>query len=293
MTNVSMRALLEAGVHFGHQTHKWNPKMAKYIYGSRNNIHIIDLQKTVKELNRAMDFIKEVAANGKQVLFVGTKKQALESVISEARRCGSPYVHERWLGGMLTNFATIKKSIKKYVELEKMQETGVFKLLSKKEASRRDKERKRLVKTLEGIRNMEQMPGCLFIVDIVQEATAVKEANKMGIPIVAICDTNSDPNNIDYPIPGNDDAIRAVRYFCSVVADVIIEGKQIASKQEIISEEEAEKSIDEGAGSEQAQEIETQQKNTENKPEGSQTDDEAGKKEGDTDAAKTVVEEKK
>src|SRR3982751_4076915 len=184
MATISMKALLEAGVHFGHQTRRWNPKMAKYIFGSRSNIHIIDLQKTAKELKKAYKFIREVAASGRTVLFVGTKKQAQEAIVSESQRCGSFYVSERWLGGTLTNFDTIKKSISRLNELEKMKAEGLFRVMSKKEVSRLEKERSRLTKTLIGIKEMQEMPGCLFVIDPVQENTAVLEARRMEIPIV-------------------------------------------------------------------------------------------------------------
>jgi len=231
MPNISMKSLLEAGVHFGHQTRRWNPKMSRYIYGSRNNIHIIDLQKTVKELKKALRFIRDMAAEGKEVFFVGTKRQAKDAISQESQRCESPYIHERWLGGTLTNFNTVRRSANRLVELERMKESGIFQVLSKKEASRLDKERIRLMKSLDGIRKMEKLPGCMFVVDPVQEATAIKEARKIKIPIVAICDTNCNPDEIDYPIPGNDDAIRAVKLFCMMIADAILDGKQMAQKK--------------------------------------------------------------
>jgi small subunit ribosomal protein S2 len=230
MAVVSMKMLLEAGVHFGHQTHRWNPKMAKYIFGSRNNIHIIDLQKTAKELKRGLSFIKESSTSGKTILFLGTKKQAQETIVQEAKRCSSPYVAERWLGGALTNFSTIQKSAQRLRDLESMKEKGIFNLLSKKERSRREKDMKRLRKSLDGIKSMNSLPGALFIIDPTKEITAVAEARKMGIPIVAICDTNSDPDFIDYPIPGNDDAIRSIRLITSLVANSIMEGQEIILK---------------------------------------------------------------
>ncbi len=236
VTNFSMKSLLEAGVHFGHQTRRWNPKMAKYIFGARKltggkeTIHIIDLQKTVKELKRALKFIKEQVAEGKTVLFVGTKKQAAPVVKEEAAKCGSFYVVERWLGGTLTNFETIKKSLEKYHSLHQMKIGGVFDKLSKKEASRRNKELSRFEKYLEGIKGMNELPGVVFIVDPHEEATAVAECRRLKIPTVAICDTNADPELIDYPIPGNDDAIRAIQLFCQLVSSAVIEGKEIAQK---------------------------------------------------------------
>ncbi len=226
-----MKALLEAGVHFGHQTRRWNPKMAKYIFGSRNNIHIIDLQKTVKELKKALTYVRDLSAAGEQILFVGTKKQAQEAVAQESQRCGSPYVRDRWLGGTLTNFETVRRSAKRLSELERMKQSGLFAAMSKKEAMRREKDMKRLGKSLDGIKNMESLPGAIFIVDPVQEMTSVLESRRMEIPVVAICDTNCDPDLIDYPIPGNDDAIRAVRFFCKLIADSVLEGKQAGQKQ--------------------------------------------------------------
>lgn len=226
-----MKALLEAGVHFGHQTRRWNPKMSKYIFGARSNIHIIDLQKTVKELKKACRFVRDMAASGQPILFAGTKKQAQEAISTEAQRCGAFWVNERWLGGTLTNFETIKKSIARLKELERMKTNGLFQVLSKKEVARLEKERTRLAKAFTGIKDLDQLPGCLFIIDPVQELTAVREARKVGMPIVAVCDTNCDPDLIDYPIPGNDDAIRSVKLFCSMVADAVLEGRAEGQKQ--------------------------------------------------------------
>jgi small subunit ribosomal protein S2 len=234
MSNISMKALLEAGVHFGHQTRRWNPKMAKYIFGMRNKIHIVDLQKTVKELKKAYKFVRDSVADGKTVLFVGTKKQAQDPVREEAQRCKAFYVSDRWLGGTLTNFETIKRSIARLHELDKMKADGIFGVLSKKELSQRQKELARLEKSLEGIKSMREVPGIMFVVDPSEEATAVAEARKLGIPVVAICDTNCDPDLIDYPIPGNDDAIRAVKLFCQTIADSVLEGKGLLNKQEIV-----------------------------------------------------------
>jgi small subunit ribosomal protein S2 len=230
MATISMKALLEAGVHFGHQTRRWNPKMAKYIFGSRSNIHIIDLQKTAKELKKAYKFIRDMAAQSRPILFVGTKKQAQDAIVTEAQRCGSFYVSERWLGGTLTNFETIKRSIARLTELDKMKTDGLFRVMSKKEVSRLEKERFRLSKTLVGIKGMGDMPGCLFVIDPVQENTAILEARRMEVPVVAVCDTNCDPDLIDYPVPGNDDAIRSVKLFCTLMADAILEGKAEAEK---------------------------------------------------------------
>ncbi len=224
---ISMKSLLEAGVHFGHQTHRWNPKMARYIYGSRNNIHIIDLQKTVRELKKAFLFVRSVATGGQNVLFVGTKKQAQDAIVTEAKKCTAPYVAERWLGGTLTNFETIRKSSKRLQELESMKTKGVFNLLSKKERAMREKDIKRLSKSLAGIKDMLELPSCLFIIDPSNEVTAIAEARRMSIPIVAVCDTNTDPDLIDYPIPGNDDAIRAIRLITGLMADAVTQGKQM------------------------------------------------------------------
>ncbi|MDR1418317.1 MAG: 30S ribosomal protein S2 [Endomicrobium sp.] len=231
MANITMKALLEAGVHFGHQTRRWNPKMAKFIFGTRNKIHIIDLQKTLKELKKNYKVIRDFVSEGRDVIFVGTKKQAQASIREEALRCGAYFVSERWLGGTLTNFETLKKSIARYKEIEKMKEEGIFNLLSKKEQSKIEKERIKLEKSLKGLKNMSALPGLMFVVDPHEESTAVLEARKLNIPVVAICDTNCDPNLVDYPIPGNDDAIRAVKLFCSVIADAVLEGKGIIEKK--------------------------------------------------------------
>lgn len=226
MAVISMKQLLEAGVHFGHQTRRWNPKMAPYIFTERNGIYIIDLQKTVKKVDEAYDFLRSVAEEGKSILFVGTKKQAQEAVKEEALKSGMYYVNERWLGGMMTNFATIRKSINRLKELEAMEEDGTFEVLSKKEVLALKREQEKLEKSLGGIKDMEELPGALFIVDPRKERIAVAEAKKLNIPIVAIVDTNCDPDEIDYVIPGNDDAIRAVKLLTSRMADAVIEGRQ-------------------------------------------------------------------
>ena len=226
MLNISMKAMLEAGVHFGHQTYRWNPKMTRYIFGERNGIHILDLQKTVKELKKAYAFVVDCAKRDKRFIFVGTKKQAKDLVREEAQRANVPCVYEKWLGGMLTNFETLKSSIKRLEELEKLESDGLFKVMSKKEVSRLMKEKNRLLKLLSGIRNMVELPEIMFVVDPVEEMGAMKEAKKLGITIVAICDTNCDPDLIDVPIPGNDDAARAIRLFCATVADAILEGRK-------------------------------------------------------------------
>lgn len=238
MANITMKALLEAGVHFGHQTRRWNPKMAKYIFGTRNKIHIIDLQKTLKELKKNYKVVRDYVAEGREIIFVGTKKQAQVPVKEEALRCGAFFVAERWLGGTLTNFETLKKSIARYKEIEKMKEDGVFKVLSKKEQSQIEKERVKLEKSLEGLKNMTKLPGLMFVIDPHEESTAISEARKLGIPIVAVCDTNCDPDLVEYPIPGNDDAIRAVKLFCSIIADAVLEGKGVVEKTEADSAEE-------------------------------------------------------
>jgi small subunit ribosomal protein S2 len=218
--------LLEAGVHFGHQTRRWNPKMKKYIFTERNGIYIIDLQKTVKKVEEAYNFVKELAANGGKILFVGTKKQAQESVKEEAERCGMFYVNQRWLGGTLTNFVTIQKRIKRLKEIEKMAEDGTFDVLPKKEVIRIKKEQERLEKFLGGIKEMKELPDALFVIDPRKERIAVAEARKLNIPIIGIVDTNCDPDEIDYVIPANDDAIRAVKLLTSKIADAVLEGKQ-------------------------------------------------------------------
>ena len=226
MPVVSMKQLLEAGVHFGHQTRRWNPKMAQYIFTERNGIYIIDLQKTVKKLEEAYLFVRDAAADGSDVLFVGTKKQAQDSVKEEAIRCGMPYVNARWLGGMLTNFNTIKRRIKRLEQLKKMEADGTFDLLPKKEVIKLNLEIEKLEKFMGGIVNMKKQPSAMFIVDPRKERIAVQEAKKLGIPLVAVVDTNCDPDEIDYVIPGNDDAIRAVRLIAGAMADAVIEGRQ-------------------------------------------------------------------
>ena len=226
MAVISMKQLLEAGVHFGHQTRRWNPKMAPYIFTERNGIYIIDLSKTVYKVDEAYEFVKSVAAEGRPVLFVGTKKQAQAAVKDEAERCGMYYVNERWLGGMLTNYKTISSRIKRLAEINKMEEDGTFDALTKKEVIKLNKEAEKLEKYLGGIKSMHGMPGALFVVDPKKEKIAVSEARTLGIPIVGMCDTNCDPDDVDYIIPANDDAIRAVKLIASKMADAVIEGKQ-------------------------------------------------------------------
>ncbi len=224
MSVVSMKQLLEAGVHFGHQTRRWNPKMKPYIFTERNGIYIIDLQKTVKMMDEAYNFVRNLVSDGGKIMFVGTKKQAQDSIQSEAERCGMFYVNQRWLGGMLTNFKTIRNRVNRLLELEKMEADGVFEVLTKKEVMRFRHEYQKLVKYLSGVRNMRELPDALFVVDPRKEKIAVAEARKLGIPIVAIVDTNCDPDEVDYIIPGNDDAIRAVKLFASRIADAVLEG---------------------------------------------------------------------
>jgi len=223
---VSMKALLEAGVHFGHQTRRWNPKMAPYIYTERNGIYIIDLQKTVKKLEEAYNFVRSVSESGQNILFVGTKKQAQEAIKEEASRCGGYYVNARWLGGMMTNFKTMRTRVDRLNQLKTMQADGTFDMLPKKEVMKHLAEIEKLEKYLGGVKEMKKLPGALFIVDTRKERNAIAEAHKLGIPVVAIADTNCDPDEIDYPIPGNDDAIRAIKLISSVMANAMIEGKQ-------------------------------------------------------------------
>lgn len=247
MAVVSMKQLLEAGVHFGHQTRRWNPKMAPYIFMNRNGIYIIDLQKTVKRIEEAYNFIKQVAEEGRNVLFVGTKKQAQQAVQEEAERCGMFYVNQRWLGGILTNFQTIRRRVERLHELERLEESGQIELRPKKEAAELMREKARLQKYLGGIKNMRNLPGALFVVDPRKERIAVAEARKIGIPVVAIVDTNCDPDEVDYVIPGNDDAIRAVRLITSKIADAVIEGREgvVAPQEEGEAEEEQPEEIHE------------------------------------------------
>lgn len=237
MSVVSMKQLLEAGVHFGHQTRRWNPKMAEYIFTERNGIYIIDLQKTVKKLDEAYSFIREISEEGKSVLFVGTKKQAQESVKEEAIKAGAYYVNARWLGGMLTNFSTIKQRISRLKQLRTMEEDGTFELLPKKEVLKLKLEIEKLEKFLGGIKDMKELPGALFVVDPRKEKIAVSEAKKLGIPVVAIVDTNCDPDDVDYVVPGNDDAIRSVKLICSTMSKAIVEGREgeVINDEEVIS----------------------------------------------------------
>ena len=248
MAVINMKQLLEAGVHFGHQTRRWNPKMKPYIFGARNGIHIIDLQKTVRLIRIAYDFIVRTVADGYPLLFVGTKKQGHESVVEESERCGMFYVVNRWLGGTLTNFQTIKKSIARLKELEQMKEDGSINRYTKKEILKMDKELFKLERNLGGIKNMDELPGAVFVVDPKREKIAVREAKKLGIPVIAIADSNCDPDEIDFIIPGNDDAIRAIRLICSKVADAAIEGHALAEQR--LREEDALRKEKEAAAAE-------------------------------------------
>jgi small subunit ribosomal protein S2 len=225
-----MKELLEAGVHFGHQTKRWNPKMKEYIFGERNGIYIIDLQKTLKMFKEASKFVADLAAEGRTVMFVGTKRQAQEAIAEEANRCGMFYVNNRWLGGLLTNWVTVQKSVKRLKELDEMATDGRYELLPKKEVIKLERERKHLQANLAGIKNLTRLPDALFVIDSNKEQIAVKEARKLGIPVVAVVDTNCDPSEVDYVIPGNDDALRAIRLFATKIADSVAEGSQLADK---------------------------------------------------------------
>jgi small subunit ribosomal protein S2 len=261
MINVSMKAMLEAGVHFGHQTRRWNPKMGKFIFGERNAIHIIDLQKTVKEIKKVYAWVRDQAAAGKSFLFVGTKKQAQDILRVEAERCGAAYVSDKWLGGTLTNFTTLRKSVKRLEELEKWQTDGIFAVLPKKEQARLGKEMNKLKKTLTGIRALSKLPDVLFVIDPVEEDLAVAEARRLKIPIVAVCDTDCNPDLIDHPIPGNDDAARSIKLFCGIIADSVAEGKAAmeAAKQAATVAEAEQQMLAAGAEAEAMQAEQTEQ----------------------------------
>ncbi len=258
MADVSMRQMLEAGVHFGHQTHRWNPKMARYIYTARNGIHILDLSQTVRLFRTAQERVRKIAASGGRVLFVGTKSQAADIVREEAGRCGEFFVNYRWLGGTLTNFNTIRRSIERLLDIERKEADGTLDLLTKKERQHYLREKVKLERNLGGIKEMKSQPAVVFIVDPVRETIAVKEANRLGIPVVAISDTNSDPDMIDYPIPGNDDALRSIKLFTSLIADAIIEGKGVRSEgfeaTAVVSEAAVESAAVESAAEEAAPE---------------------------------------
>jgi len=259
---VTMKDLLECGVHFGHQTRRWNPKMKKFIFGERKNIYIIDLQKTLRYFRYTYNIVRDAAAEGKTILFVGTKKQATKAIEEYAQKCGMPYVNHRWLGGMLTNFKTIQKSIRKLEVIEQMEEEGQLEYLTKKEALMLKRKKEKLIKYLGGIRDMKNIPDMVFIIDTVKEKIAVKEANRLHIPVVAPIDTNCDPDVVDYPIPGNDDAIRSIQLFCREISEAIIEGKEMREKdsqeQESVpaSEEEKDEIIKEAVEEGEAEGIE-------------------------------------
>lgn len=250
MPEISMKTLLEAGVHFGHQTTRWNPKMKKYIYGARNGIHIVDLQKTLKKYREAEKYVRDIARSGKKVLFVATKKQAQELIAQEALRCGMFYINQRWLGGTLTNFTTIRKSIERLLDLEKMEEEGEFERLHKKEALKKRKEIEKLNKFFRGIKSMKQIPDVIFIIDTRKEKIALAEARKLGIKILALVDTNCDPEGIDFPIPGNDDAIRSIKLFTSRIADVWMEEQQVSQALKKDDEEGTEEPVEVAAAAE-------------------------------------------
>ena len=257
MANIQMKELLEAGVHFGHQTRRWNPKMKHFIFGKRNGIHIVDLQKTLHHFGDAADFIRDLAANGRNVLFVGTKRQAQDAIREEAERCGMFYMNHRWLGGTMTNFRTIRKSIQRFKEIENTL-GNEDSHLTKKERIRLERQRRKLDRAFGGIKDMEDLPDALFVIDTVHEHIAIKEANRLGIPVVAVVDTNSDPEEVDFPIPGNDDAIRAIRLFTSRVADNVLEGLNLADERFVGDAEEKagadEAEIDEDTATETAAE---------------------------------------
>src|SRR3982751_3430453 len=229
LANITMKELLEAGVHFGHQTKRWNPKMKEFIFGERNGIYIIDLQKTLKMFKEASRFVQDLATQGRVIMFVGTKRQAQDAIAEEAQRCGQFYVNQRWLGGLLTNWVTVQKSVKRLKELDEMATDGRYELLPKKEVIKLERERKHLQANLAGIKNMSRHPDIMFVIDSSKEAIAVKEARKLGIPVVAVVDTNCDPSEVDYVIPGNDDALRAIRLFAAKIADSVVEGMQSAT----------------------------------------------------------------
>jgi small subunit ribosomal protein S2 len=232
LANITMKELLEAGVHFGHQTKRWNPKMKEYIFGERNGIYIIDLQKTLKMFKEASKFVQDLASAGRIILFVGTKRQAQDAIAEEAQRCGMFYVNNRWLGGLLTNWVTVQKSVKRLKDLDDMATDGRYELLPKKEVIKLERERKHLQANLAGIKNLERLPDAIFVIDSNKEQIAVREARKLGIPVVAVVDTNCDPTEVDHVIPGNDDALRAIRLFASKIADSVVEGRQVATDKE-------------------------------------------------------------
>jgi small subunit ribosomal protein S2 len=255
MVSVTMKELLEAGVHFGHQTKRWNPKMKEYIFGQRNGIYIIDLQKTIRIFKNALQFIRSVAESGKEVLMVGTKKQAQDIIRDFSLKCESSYVNQRWLGGLLTNFRVIRGSVERLIELDEMKEDGRWALFSKKEQSKMEKVYRKLSKNLGGIKNMLELPGALFVIDSKKEEIAIYEARKLNIPVVAVIDTNGDPENIDHPIPGNDDAVRAIELFTSKISEAIIEGKKARMERELLEAKKEEEVSEEEKGAAQEEEV--------------------------------------
>jgi small subunit ribosomal protein S2 len=255
LVSVTMKELLEAGVHFGHQTKRWNPKMKEYIFGQRNGIYIIDLQKTIRVFKNALQFIRSVAESGKEVLMVGTKKQAQDIIRDLSLKCESSYVNQRWLGGLLTNFSVIRGSVEKLIELDEMKEDGRWGLFSKKEQSKLEKVYRKLSKNLGGIKNMLELPGALFVIDSTKEEIAIYEAQKLNIPIVAVVDTNGDPENIDHPIPGNDDAVRAIELFTSKISEAIIEGKKDRMERELLEAKKEEEVSPEEEGAAKEDEV--------------------------------------
>ena len=253
MANITMKELLEAGVHFGHQTKRWNPKMKEYIFGERNGIYIIDLQKTLKLFKEASKFVADLAAQGRTLLFVGTKRQAQDAISEEAQRCSMFYINQRWLGGLLTNWVTVQKSVKRLKELDEMATDGRYELLPKKEVIKLERERKHLQANLAGIKELTRLPDAVFVIDSNKEQIAVREARKLGIPVVAVVDTNCDPTEVDYVIPGNDDALRAIRLFASKVADSVLEGAQVATDKQAAEVSAAQYAASAGAGAEGAE----------------------------------------
>ena len=258
-TTELIKQLLEAGVHFGHQTKRWNPKMKPFIFGAKSGIYIIDLEKTEKYLQEARAFMSEIAAQGKPVLFLGTKKQAQEVIEEQAKRCGAFYINHRWLGGLLTNFATIKKSIRRYKEIVQMEKDGIFESLTKKEVAALNKEREKLIKNLSGVIEMDRLPSALFVIDAKKEETAVLEARRLGIPVVALIDTNSDPDLIDHPIPGNDDAIKSIRLVSTFMADSILDGKKRFEEVKAVAAAEAREAAEAAQGDDAAIAVEVEE----------------------------------
>lgn len=293
MVSVTMKELLEAGVHFGHQTKRWNPKMKEYIFGQRNGIYIIDLQKTIRVFKDALQFIRSVAESGKDVLMVGTKKQAQDIIRELSLKCESSYVNQRWLGGLLTNFSVIRGSVERLIELDEMKEDGRWGLFSKKEQSKLEKVYRKLSKNLGGIKNMLELPGALFVIDSTKEEIAIYEARKLNIPIVAVVDTNGDPEDIDHPIPGNDDAVRAIELFTSKISEVIIEGKKEKMERELLEAKKEEEVSPEEEGATQEEEVVPPEEGQATPPEEqatspSKSSDEEEKDDGHTEPEKSA-----